>query len=218
MRVSSDAVFADLTEDELLSTDQSESQRSSTEAAMILAYLKNGIQVSDFVAIVPRVKHLSRISFEEGTALTRFALSRPPAEAIELLRSADNKFKETITIKPNDYRYDSSETQDIHGVTPALNLIEIDNSSFVLSPISHQGPLQLGLHAGEACRDPGVAPRPGPQRRSEVRFSSSFCFSLWLGLRLTPGRLTDARRSTRGVLSSSPATGAPCGSGERHSP
>lgn len=57
-----------------------------------------------FRAIHPRTKYLHRVSFEEGTALCRVALTKKGAEAKKLFRSANDKFHECLTTKPNDYR------------------------------------------------------------------------------------------------------------------
>jgi len=59
-------------------------------------------------SIKARTKYLHRVSFEEGTALTRLALSKlksnQTAKARTLLASAIQRFKECWDIKPNDHR------------------------------------------------------------------------------------------------------------------
>ena len=57
------------------------------------------------MAISARVKHINRISFEEGTAMTRLAVTLQSEKALKMLQEADERFKETIQIKPNDYRF-----------------------------------------------------------------------------------------------------------------
>eukprot|EP01125_Pyxidicula_operculata_P005426 TRINITY_DN192_c0_g2_i1.p1 TRINITY_DN192_c0_g2~~TRINITY_DN192_c0_g2_i1.p1 ORF type:complete len:1970 (-),score=473.50 TRINITY_DN192_c0_g2_i1:68-5284(-) len=56
-------------------------------------------------SIEPRVKHLHRISFEEGSAIVRLALSQSNNDQmLKLLDKANQKFAECLAIKPNDHR------------------------------------------------------------------------------------------------------------------
>jgi serine/threonine protein kinase len=50
------------------------------------------------------IKHMSRLTFDEGTALSRAAMTKPPAEADQLLARACTKYHETLLIRPNDHR------------------------------------------------------------------------------------------------------------------
>lgn len=54
--------------------------------------------------IVARSKYLNRISYEEGTALSRLALSKTGQESFDLLSRANRKFHECLEIKPDDSR------------------------------------------------------------------------------------------------------------------
>lgn len=54
--------------------------------------------------IVARTKYLNRISYEEGTALSRLALSKTGQESFDLLSRANRKFHECLEIKPDDSR------------------------------------------------------------------------------------------------------------------
>lgn len=49
----------------------------------------------------PIVKHIHRIFFEEGTALSRMAITQ---SSDELFAQAEEKYKESLQSKPNDYR------------------------------------------------------------------------------------------------------------------
>jgi hypothetical protein len=54
--------------------------------------------------IVPSVKHIHRISFEEGTALSKLALTKTGDIAFKLFQLAGDKYKHCLSIKPNDHR------------------------------------------------------------------------------------------------------------------
>ena len=54
--------------------------------------------------IIARTKYLNRISYEEGTALSRLALSKTGQESFDLLSRANRKFRECLEIKPDDSR------------------------------------------------------------------------------------------------------------------
>jgi serine/threonine protein kinase/tetratricopeptide (TPR) repeat protein len=66
--------------------------------------LRRDIPVAAIKRIVARTKYLNRISYEEGTALSRLALSKTGSESFELLARANRKFRECLEIKPDDSR------------------------------------------------------------------------------------------------------------------
>lgn len=64
--------------------------------------LKKYFPVYSIKKIVARTKYLNRISYEEGTALSRLALSKTGQESFDLLSRANRKFHECLEIKPDD--------------------------------------------------------------------------------------------------------------------
>lgn len=64
----------------------------------------NTFPSSSLRSIFPRTKYLHRVSFEEGTALCRLALTRTGPEARRLLNAACSDFAECLRTKPDDYR------------------------------------------------------------------------------------------------------------------
>lgn len=59
----------------------------------------------DVVTIHPRVKHLSRISFEEALCFSRMAEGAPTREeSIRLCNKAVKRYQECLSAKPDDYR------------------------------------------------------------------------------------------------------------------
>lgn len=62
-------------------------------------------KTSHIKAILPKIKHINRITFEEGTALSRLAMmTSNDDEAARLLQQACLKYKEALAIRPNDTR------------------------------------------------------------------------------------------------------------------
>ena len=61
---------------------------------------------SDFIRMYPIVKYMHRISFEEGTALSKIAQKSKLDQnsRVKLLGEAQKKFKESVQAKPDDYR------------------------------------------------------------------------------------------------------------------
>jgi len=47
---------------------------------------------------------MHRISFEEGTAMARLALTKTGKEALDLFENVNRLYAECLAIKPNDYR------------------------------------------------------------------------------------------------------------------
>lgn len=63
------------------------------------------VQLKNIQGILPKVKYMNRITFEEGTALSRLALvSKNEQETLPLLERACVKYKEALAIRPNDTR------------------------------------------------------------------------------------------------------------------
>jgi hypothetical protein len=55
----------------------------------------------NILELYPIVKHIHRIFFEEGTALSRMAISQ---SSDDLFAQAEDRYKESLQSKPNDYR------------------------------------------------------------------------------------------------------------------
>lgn len=67
--------------------------------------LNEPFKISQICDILPKIKYINRITFEEGTALSRLAMiSKDDYEAVKLLELACSKYKETLAIRPNDTR------------------------------------------------------------------------------------------------------------------
>ena len=65
------------------------------------------IKFEDFhiAKIEPKIKYINRISFEEGTALSRLAmLEKDRNKSMALLEQACERYKETVAIRPDDTR------------------------------------------------------------------------------------------------------------------
>lgn len=62
------------------------------------------LHASQLRPLQPVLKHTNRVSFEEGTALVRLAMSKAPGEeSVQLLRRACDKFAESVQIRPGDH-------------------------------------------------------------------------------------------------------------------
>lgn len=59
------------------------------------------LRVEDVEQIYPIVKHVHRIFFEEGTALSKMAITQ---SSDDLFSQAEERYKESLQSKPNDYR------------------------------------------------------------------------------------------------------------------
>lgn len=77
---------------------------SSSASVEAIARGQMEMHAAHLRSIAPAVKHTNRISFEEGTALVRLAMSRPAGdEAVALLQRACAKFAESVAIRPSDH-------------------------------------------------------------------------------------------------------------------
>ena len=75
---------------------------SSVSSTTGSSSLKRVFPIEAILRIIARTKYLNRISYEEGTALSRLALSKTGQESLELLSRAHRKFQECLEIKPDD--------------------------------------------------------------------------------------------------------------------
>ncbi|MDP2439166.1 MAG: hypothetical protein Q8P67_25745, partial [archaeon] len=64
------------------------------------------LRAADVVCMSPIIKPMSRLSFDEGTALSRLATASDtsPQDADALLAQASLKYREALLIRPNDHR------------------------------------------------------------------------------------------------------------------
>jgi tetratricopeptide (TPR) repeat protein len=71
----------------------------------VLSERRTAFEADDVIKIVPRVKHLSRISFEEALCCSRMAeCAQERQEAIRLYTKAVKCYQECLSSKPDDYR------------------------------------------------------------------------------------------------------------------
>lgn len=69
--------------------------------------LESNINPSDFLNMYPIVKHMHRIFFEEGLVLSKKAVEEAKTRidfSTQLFDKAEQKYKESLQIKPDDYR------------------------------------------------------------------------------------------------------------------
>lgn len=69
-----------------------------------LMLLTKDLNEKDLDKIYPIVKYTNRMAFEEGTVLSRKAAKETKGEADEYFKQAQQKYKDALDIKPDDYR------------------------------------------------------------------------------------------------------------------
>lgn len=91
--------------DQELDDETSEAQIQTDRALSKRFQQVEPFSTKDIEKIEPSIKHINRISFEEGTALSRLAMTMENEfDALRTLRLACIKYKETLSIRPNDTR------------------------------------------------------------------------------------------------------------------
>ena len=97
------------------------------------------LRVEQVVEVVPLIKHINRITFEEGSALSRLAQSEAsPVRAIELLHRACDKYKQSNRARPNDARTLYNWGQTLALLAERVVQLLLEGRTHLLQPRRHR--------------------------------------------------------------------------------